>query len=152
MEENFRLRAIKTFYSGRDGLVTLEDDVLSIVSQVKQDYGDKITVEVDPDTGQFLFIEHCEDHTDRLIFSTDELDGRALDRLRRADAQYRGHEDPYAAAEREQDEAQRRIDQAHTERILETGEELLFALKKDGRAPRMPTQVFIPAGVRSLDA
>lgn len=147
MEENFRLRAIKTFYSGRDGLVTLEDDVLSIVSQVKQDYGDKVTIELDPVTGQYLFIEHCEDRTDRLIFVVNELDGRALDRLRCADAQYRGHEDPYAAAEREQDETQRRIDQAATERVLEAGEELIFALKKEGMAPRMPTQVFIPRGV-----
>ena len=145
-----RLHAVKSFYDNRMGLVTLEDDVLSIVSQVRERYGDRISVQLDPDTGAYHFVEHCEDSTDRLIFSTVELDGRCLDRLARADSQVAsmwGVEDPYDAAEREQDEAQKLIDQELREGIREHGEELIFALQKGGKAPRLPTKVYIPRGI-----
>lgn len=149
MEKNTHLYAIKTFYSAEKGaMITLEDDVLSIVSQVKDLYGDRVTIELDPVTGWYHFVGH-EDSTDYLIFSTDCLDPRALDRLQRADAHGRGFEDPYAAAEREQDELQALNDRMFTDQVLEAGEELLHSLKREGKAPRMPTKIFVP---RSLDA
>src|SRR5262245_56363729 len=103
MAENVRLHAIRSFYTRRHGLGTLDDDVLSIVRQVQERYGSEVTVEIDPETGEYLFIEHCGDGTDRLIFATTSLDPLALDRLLRADSQLRGYEDPYNAAECEQD-------------------------------------------------
>jgi hypothetical protein len=146
MAENVKLHAIRAFYTRRNGLVTLDDDVLSVVSQVREDYGDKVTIELDQDTGEFLFVEHCGDGTDRLIFSTSSLDPQALDRLRRADAHLRGYQDPYDAAEREQDAIQDALDKRVRERFLEHGEELAHALKKDGVMPRFPqkTSLYIP--------
>ena len=152
MAENIRLYAMRSFYAAREGLVTLDDDVLSIVAQVKEEYDGRITIEVDPDTHEYFFIEHCEDGTDRLIFATSVLDPRALDRLHRADSQGRAYEDPYDAAEREQDERQRLLDEAKREQVREHGENLAWALKRDGVMPRLPQQVFIPEGVRSVDA
>jgi len=140
---------MKTFYTAREGLVELEDDVLSVVRQVREDYGDRVTVEVDPDTLQYLFIEHCEDTTDRLIFQTPELDARALDRLRRSDSQSRAYQDPYEVLEREQDELMRLNDERSTEQIRAEGERLAHALKQDGVMPRLPLKVSIP---RSVDA
>ena len=141
------LRALKSWYTARDGWVTLEDDVLSIVSQVRQLYGDRITIEVDPHNGNYVFVEHCEDYTDRLIFITQELDGRCIERLMRADIQARGVEDPYDAAERAQDEAQQAIDNKYRGYISEAGEHLIHALKRDGMAPRLPLvqSMYIPA-------
>jgi hypothetical protein len=152
MAENVKLYAIRSFYSRRDGMMTLEDDVLSVVAQVKELYGDRVTIELDPDTGWFHFVEHCEDLTDRLIFSVEELDARAMERLRLADSQSRTYQDPYLAAERAQDALQDELDEAMREKVRAEGERVAHALHKDGVTPRMPTKVFIPAGVRSLDA
>lgn len=143
------LHAIKSYYDNRlGGLVTLEDDVLSIVSQVRQLYGTKITIELDPDQGAYHFVEHCEDHTDRLIFTVDTLDGRCIDRLLIADAHGRGYHDPYDLAEREQDRLHDEADARSAEKIREQGERLIHALKKDGIEDHLPIQVAIPKGVR----
>ncbi len=148
MAQNTHLRAIRSFYSAERGaLVTLDDDVLSIVSQVRDLYGNAVSVQLDPDTGWYHFIAHEEDGTERLIFSVEELDPRALERLKQADAHSRGFQDSFDAAEREQDEAQARIDRAYAEKVSEAGEELIFHLQRDGRAPFLSKQVFIPRGV-----
>lgn len=144
-----RLYAIRSFYDNRLGLITLDDDVLGIVQQVRELYDGKVVIELDESTGVYHFVELCEDATERLIFSTTELDPRALERLQKADGQWRYHEDPYDAAEREQDEAKAAIDRRHGERIMETGEMLAHALQRDGRAPRLPKAVAIP---RDVDA
>jgi hypothetical protein len=128
--------------------MTLEDDVLGIVSRVRQLYDGKVTVELDDHNGKFHFVEHA-DGTDRLIFTVDELDQRALDRLVAADSQSRGYEDPYLAAERAQDEAQARQDDGFKEEVAMAGEELLFHLQREGRAPFLTKQVFVP---KDLDA
>lgn len=139
-----QLHAVKTFYDNREGLVELEDDVLSIVRQVRELYGDAITVSVEPTTGQFVFTEHCEDGTDRLIFACNELDARSLDRLQRADSRSPGYEDAYDAAEREQDAAHAAADSVLREKIWEEGERLAHALRQDGADTPMPLKVFVP--------
>jgi hypothetical protein len=143
------LRALKTWYTAREGWVTLEDDVLSIVSRVRELTDGRVTIELNQQTGDYVFVEHCEDHTDRLIFTTQELDGRCLDRLMRADAQARTHEDPYDAQERAQDDAQRARDTEYAGYIGEAGAHLAHALKREGMAPRLPATVsmYIPARV-----
>ena len=147
------LKAIKTWYSAeRQGFMTLADDVLGIVSQVRELYGERVSIELDERTGVFTFVEHGEDGTDRLIFQTDELDQRALDRLVLADSHNRYHEDPYDAAEREQDELQTRQDDAYREYINQAGEELIFHLQREGRAPFLTKQVFIPRDVDDADS
>lgn len=144
-----QLHALRSWYSAeRQGFITLENDVLGIVSQVRDLYGDKITIEMDERSGIFTFVEHA-DGTDRLIFQTTELDGRALDRLVLADSQSKGYQDPYDAAERVQDEAQVHQDDQYKEYINQSGEELLFHLQREGRAPFLTKQVFVP---KDLDA
>lgn len=141
------LHAVKAWYDHRVGMVTLEDDVLSIVRQVREKYGNKVSIELDENHGVYHFVEHGDDHTDRLIFSTPELDYRALDRLLRSDSQGRVYNDPYDAAEREQDELNKLKDQQFGEQVQEVGEELAHALRKDGKAPYFPTPVAIPRGI-----
>jgi hypothetical protein len=150
MAENLKLPAIQSFYSNREGLVTLEDDVLSIVSRVRELYGQRVQIEVDPVTGWFHFVEYCGDGEIRLIFTVPSLDGEdVLDRLMRSDAHSRAYQDPYEAAEREQDSIQRRLDELARERVREGGEKLAHALKKDGAMPRLPMSVPITKGLPS---
>ena len=141
------LRTLKTWYTARDGWVTLDDDVLSIVRQVRDLFGQRITVEMNPQNGDYVFVEHCEDGVDRLIFTTQELDGRCVERLLRSDSQGRAYQDPYDAAERAQDDQQRAIDEYYRGYIGEAGEHLAHAMKRDGMAPRLPLtkSMYIPA-------
>jgi len=142
------LHAVKTFYSEREGLVTLDDDVLSIVRQVRELYGDRVTISLEPTTGQYVFAEHCEDGTERLIFTSEHLDGRDLERLMQADSQSRGHEDQYDRAEREQDEVKRQLEEQQGEAMKEAHERLAHAIKKDGfAASPWPSSVQVPRGL-----
>jgi len=141
------LHAVKAWYDDRIGMVTLEDDVLSIVRQVREKYGKRVTIELDENRGVYHFVEHCADTTDRLIFSTSELDHRSLERLLQSDSQTRVYQDPYDAAERAQDELNAEKDRVFGEHVKEVGEELAHALRKDGKAPYFPTPVAIPKDV-----
>lgn len=134
-----KLHAVRAYYDAEVGqFVELTDDVLGIVSQVREIYGDRVAIHLDPLTGWFHFVEHAEDGSQRLIFSVDELDARALRRLQEADSQWSGHKDPYDALEREQDEDMARRDRRSLDQVLEVGERLARQLKHDGIDPRLP--------------
>jgi hypothetical protein len=133
------LRAVKSFYTQRDGLVELEDDVLSIVRQVRDLYGDRIKITWEPTTQHYVFIENGEDGTERLIFTTTELDGRALDRLIASDSRARGYEDAYDKMERDQDQTQAQWDKGKMEEIADAGERLHWVFNRESR-------IFVPRG------
>jgi hypothetical protein len=144
-----RLRAVKSFYHNRLGIVTLEDDVLSVVSQVYELTDGKVSVNLDPQTGWFHLVEACDDGTDRLVFSVSELDGRVVKRLQMADSHSHRHTDPYDAEEREQDALWKRQEEAAREKINEAGEELAYQLRRGGITPRMPLPVSIPKDIHA---
>jgi hypothetical protein len=144
-----RIPALKRFYTNRTGFVELEDDVLGVVSRIREISDGRITVELDDDTGVYHLVEHCEDTTDRLVFSTAQLDGRVVERLLLADSQRRGHQDPYDAAEREQDAIWAQQEYEGLEKVKEVGEELVYHLRRAGRAPYMPVPVAIPKDVNA---
>lgn len=140
---------MKTWYTDRDGWVELEDDVLSIVRQVRDLYHGKVTVEFLPDSSEpYAFVEHSGDGVDRLIFTCVELDGRALERLLRSDSASRSYVDPYDEAEKEQDRLQTERDRAILERTGELSERMAYAMKREGRAPRLPLTVGLNSGNR----
>jgi len=142
------LHAVKAFYSRREGLVELEDDVLSIVRQVREAHGDRVKISWEPTTEMYVFSENCGDGTERLIFMVEELDGRTLERLAQADSFSRGYVDAYDRTEREQDEAFAAREEAARERLRDQGERLAHALKKDGIGPH-PLQIRV---TKDLDA
>jgi hypothetical protein len=133
-----KLHAIQTFYDQRLGLVTLEDDVLSIVRQVRDLYGDRVYILMDETNGYYHFVEKT-DTEEKLIFTTDCLDARSLERLRRADSHSRGYVDAYDEVEKEQDELNAAHENSLRERIREPLERLIHTNKQDGLEPLMPT-------------
>jgi len=141
------LHAVKHWYDARAGMVVLEDDVLSIIRRVRELYGQQVSVELDPDLGCFHFVGHAHDGTDYLIFTAPELDARCLERLQQADSHSRVYQDPYDAAERAQDDARAEYDAQFGEKVKEVGEELAFALRREGKAPYFPLPVSIPRGL-----
>jgi hypothetical protein len=137
------LHAVPLFYTDKGQLVELEDDVLSIVRQVREAHGDKIKVCWEPTTGEYVFSEMCDDGTERLIFTCEELDGRALERLQLADSRSRGYVDAYDRQEREQEEAFAAQDEHAAGLLRDRGERLAHALKKDGIGP-YPAKIAVP--------
>ena len=111
---------LKACYNHDRGVIELEDDVLSIVRQVRELYGRRITIELLPENPEpYAFVEHCEDKVDRLIFTCVDLDGRALERLQRSDSHSRQYVDPYEEAERAQDREQELRDEHSKEQLRE---------------------------------
>jgi hypothetical protein len=124
----------------------LDDDVLSIVRQTRQLFGDRVGIEMNLANGDYVFVEHSDDGVDRLIFTARELDSRCIERLMQADSHSRAYQDPYDAAERAQDDAQRAIDEVYRGYIGEAGAHLTHAMKREGMSPRLPLtkSMYIP--------
>ena len=138
---------MKAWYNAEYGVIELEDDVLSIVRQVRDQYGGKVVIQLLPEQSEpYAFVEHCEDGTDRLIFTCVELDGRALERLLRSDSHSRHYVDPYAEQEAEHDRLQDEKDRQKQEVLAEHAEQMAYALKREGRADRLPLTVGLNSG------
>jgi hypothetical protein len=138
---------LKAWYNHDHGVIELEDDVLSIVRQVREAYDRRITIELLPDAPEpYAFVEHCADGADRLIFTCVELDPRALERLHRSDSHGRMYVDPYEAQEEEHDRLQDQKDAHSREQIAEVAEEMAYALKREGRAESLPLTVGLSKG------
>jgi hypothetical protein len=138
---------MKAWYNHEHGVIELEDDVLSIVRQVRELYERRITIELLPDSREpYAFVEHCEDGADRLVFTCVELDGRALERLLRSDSHGRAYIDPYDESEQAHDRLQEEKDYASQEKLGEVAEEMAYALKREGRAESLPLTVGLNAG------
>jgi len=138
-----RLHAIRSFYDQRLGLVTLEDDVLSVVRQVRELYGGRVFVLLDEITGAYHLVENSAEGMERLIFTTDTLDARTLVRLQEADSQWRGHEDPYLKMEQDQDADDKANQDLMQERFREPLERFVHLLKHDGIEESLPLQVAV---------
>jgi len=138
---------MKAWYDREHGVVELEDDVLSVVRHVREIYGTHISIELIPDSPEpYAFVEHCEDGTDRLVFTCVELDGRALERLLRSDSHTRGYVDPYEAQEAEHDALQDAKDEHSREQLMEVAEEMAYALKREGKGESLPLTVGLNSG------
>jgi hypothetical protein len=138
---------MKAWYDRDHGVIELEDDVLSIVRHVREIYGNRVSVELLPNSSEpYAFVEHCEDKVDRLIFTCVDLDGRALERLLRSDAHARAYVDPYDQQESDFDRAQALQDEHSKEQLREVAEEMAYALKREGQAESLPLTVGLSKG------
>jgi hypothetical protein len=110
-------------------VVTLEDDVNGIKNEIEGRWPMlQLCIDTTPDIQEpFLIIEHCLDNTDRLVFSTDTLDGRTVDRCARAyDCDIEAEVDAGNAARDAE------IDRKFSDKIGDASERLMHAIRKDG--------------------
>jgi hypothetical protein len=129
------LHAVKTWYDQRVGVVSVEDDVLSIVRQVRE-IDPRIHIYYNEQTGKYDLVEHCLDGVERLIFSVSELDPRVLSRLREGDSWLDGNpdhvvpdeDDFLTKVEQDQEQLQAGIEAQSLEKVSEAGERLAWAL------------------------
>jgi hypothetical protein len=142
------LFAVKTWHDQHHGVVEIDDDVQSIVSQVKVIGEGRIHVFYNEQTGNYDLVEHCLDGVQRLIFSVRELDGRVIHRLRAADHWLDGN--PEHVLDDEHDFAAKvdnfnemleaRIHELQMDEVRDAGERLHSALK--GR-----TSILVPRSI-----
>lgn len=78
------VRAVQTWFDRKHGVMVVDDDVQNVVRDLKA-IDERIVVYYNEQTEGFDLIERCLDGKERLIFSVDELDQRAVHRLREAD-------------------------------------------------------------------
>jgi len=150
------VHGIRTWYSQHDGVVVVEDDVQSIVRGIKE-ISDRLHVFYNPQTGGFDIVESCLDHTDRLVFSVPQLDGRVLDRLHNADHWYGkdvpdrvlGDGEDFAARVDEYNEAIERASRDHfKDKLGDVGERLVRTLDNVSDRPSVGGTIRVP---RSID-
>lgn len=129
------LRAVKSWLE-KGKMYELDDDVLGVVSQIKQ-ISDRLHVFFNDQSGEFDIVESCLDGTDRLVFSVEELDGRVPLRLMVAD-QWRGTENPanvlsdtedfLTKMDQENEAHERAMQEPLRDRIHDAGERIAWSL------------------------
>jgi len=113
-------------------LITYQDDVLDIKREIEQRWAGLLSVAFDQEQEEWVIIEHCQDGTDRLVFTTHALSQATIDRLQRADQASRSFVDPNEVYEAEDRKEQREKDHSLSEAVGEAAERLYFALLRDG--------------------
>jgi hypothetical protein len=129
------IHAVKTWYDQRAGIISVEDDVLNIVRQVRE-IDPRIHVFFNEQSGEFDLVEHCIDGVQRLIFSTRDLDARVISRLREGDSWLDGNpehpvedeDDFLSKIEADQERIQGEIQEQSLEKVRDAGERLAWAL------------------------
>lgn len=122
-------RGLSLYEANRGRLITFEDDVLCIRSQIETRWPE-LEVFFDEWTEEWVVVEHCKD-VDRLATKVKVLDHNLIHRLEAADQHRAGHDiekevdDWNARLERERD---RRL----SDQLTEFAERFSFALRKDG--------------------
>src|SRR5262245_3432571 len=150
--------AIKTWYDQRHGVIELSGDVLGIVERVKE-IDPRLHIFYNEQTEGFDLIEHCLDGVQRLVFSTDALDQRLIDRLLQSDHwgsdtpdhrdEFRPDDQDFASEiDKSNEEYWQAKEEKSRHRLQDAGERLAWALEQDGRGlgasisvPKLPKQM-----------
>jgi len=151
-----QIPAIKTWYDARQGVISLDGDVLGIVERVKE-IDPRLSIYYNEQTNGFDLVESCLDGTDRLVFSVDELDQRLVDRLLQADHwgsdtpdhrdDFRPDSKDFASEIDESNEALvRRFEEGVREKLLDAGERLAWAMEEDGQG--VNASISVPKDVK----
>lgn len=122
-------------------LVTYEQDVLDIKSEIERRWAGLLSVFFDNENTEWVIVEHCADGTDRICTTTTMLCQATIDKLHKADQASRGYVDLNETLDREDRQRERDLDHSLSEAIGEVSEKLYFALCKDGIIDR-PTVYF----------
>lgn len=153
------IHGVQTWYDSHHGVVSVEDDVLNVVREVREIAGGRIHVFYNERAQQlgrpcYDLVESCLDGTDRLVFSVHQLDQRVVNRLRSAD-QWRGRDDPEHVLPEEADFLTEMDDQNEEwfagkeadsrQRLYDAGERLAWAMGEDKRG--VQAQILVPKDV-----
>lgn len=133
------------FDANSQRLVTIENDVLGIKEEIQRTWP-QVRVYFDEWDEKWVLTEVCEDGNERLIFDTEQLDRRVLDRLHMAD----GATGVDFLHEIEKEEA--RLQKERRDKLLDqagdVAERLALAMHQDGITNR--PKIFVGDQYESL--
>ena len=146
-----RVRSLPTWVE-RGNVVRVDDHVTNVIRDI-QAISDRIEVYWNDVGEEFDLVEHCLDGNWRLIFSVPELNGRVVERLRRAD-HWRGNdvpthrlgedEDYVAQMDRHNEEMERKRSEETAEKVRYAGEEIAWALDVVNDRPSVGGSISVP--------
>lgn len=133
------------FDANKQRLITIEDDVLGIKAEILKTWS-QIRVYFDEWDEKWILTEVCDDGEERLVFDTEQLDQRVLDRLHRAD----GATGVDFLYEIEKEEARLQKDRRDKflDQIGDVAERLQTAMHRDGITNR--PKIFVGEEYESL--
>lgn len=117
-------------------VVTFTDDVLGIKAEILGRWPEITDVLFDTDINKWLIIQTERDGTQSLLFETEYLDGRVIERIERADRSSGRNEDILDEVDKHNDELERDRERRFEDKINDAGERLMFALIQDGLVHR----------------
>jgi hypothetical protein len=106
-------------------------DYMRFLSELQSRWGDRVFVVEDLEKGNFAICGR-EGSREYIIFHTDQLNDRTIERIYAADQADRGYEDVVAFLEKSWDAEDAAEDARFSEIVAEAGPRLAHAFKKDG--------------------
>jgi len=140
------IRAIKTWHDTHHGMVSITDDVLSIVQRIRE-IDSRLKVYYNEQRDEYNIVETSLDGVDRLVFTVETLDARVISRLLECDQWNPDNPDVLDKIDKHNEGVQADIDQANREKIDEVGERLAWALEEDGKGTH--ASILIPRRLSS---
>lgn len=138
------IRAIKTWVDTHHGVVSITDDVLSIVQRMRE-IDPRLKVYYNEQRGEYNIVEACLDGTDRLVFTVEDLDARVISRLLECDQWNPNNPDVLDKIDKHNEGVEAEIDRVNRDKIGEVGERLAWALEEDGRG--VHASILVPRGL-----
>jgi hypothetical protein len=146
------VHAVQTWFDRKHGVMTVDDDVQNVVRDLRA-IDERIVVYYNEQTSGFDIVERCLDGRERLVFSVDELDQRAVIRLRSADHWHgedlpnhvRGEgEDFVAEVDAHNEGLERQIAEDTADKIAYAGEGLAWALDNTKDRSSVNGSILVP--------
>lgn len=113
-------------------IITYQEDVLGVKREIEQRWAGLVSVFFDTDMEVWVIVEHCQDGTDRVAFTTGVLSQATIDKIHRCDQDSRSFVDPEGAYQQADREEEREKDWNLSERVGEVAERMYHALRRDG--------------------
>lgn len=143
------LHAVRTWFDKNHGMVSVDDHVTNVIRDIREISDGRVRVYYNTQSGGYDLVETCDDHTDRLVFSTDALDQRCVERLRAADHWLGGNsehqvpdeEDFVSRLDAENEEIRKNLEQENWGRVGDAAERIAWAMEFDGRGTQASISV-----------
>lgn len=136
------IRAIKTWVDSHHGMVSITDDVLSIVQRMRE-IDPRLKVYYNEQRGEYNIVESCLDSVERLVFTVPTLDARVISRLLEADQYNPNNPDVLDKIDAHNKGIEAKLGEANLDRLRDAGERLAREFGEDGKG----VQISVPRGI-----
>lgn len=123
-------KGLSYYDANRDRLVTIEDDVLGIKQEIESRWPEVVNVFFDT-VDEVWVLTQVNGPEESLLFTTKVLDGRVIERIKRAENSVNS-EDPLKVIDAHNADVERDQERKFDDQLAEFAERFNHALRKDG--------------------